>query len=233
MYASHKEVKYEAWLQLWIEYLLVIATTGDTRLPDVETLIVKAIKCEPKIVKHIIQHPATQIPISTKLSALWAVRKAGIKVEDFTEIMEQFSNNLVHSILSNSDETRIMALRLLVETNKTTELLTLLECENLLTYLEYNSNCQSPATRQKMLALFDKALVRCELNLVKLLKDYKPAKPVNAASGAANSIGDDAPLQLKFLRDFIRKLVENLFQVCLRLFSGVGLCSEVNNLIVM
>ncbi|XP_014094580.2 tRNA (32-2'-O)-methyltransferase regulator THADA [Bactrocera oleae] len=212
MFASHKEVRYEAWLKLWIEYLLVIATADDTRLGDIETLIVKAVKCEPKIVKHIIQHPAAQIPISTKLSVLWAVRTGGIKVDDFTEIMEKFSNNLVHSIISNSDETRIMALRLLVETNKTTELLTLLECENLLTFLEYNSNCQSPATRQKMLALFEKALIRCEVNLVKVLKDYKPAKKSNAASSAGNAIGDDAPLQLKFLRDVIRKLVENLFQ---------------------
>lgn len=218
MFASHKEVRYEAWLKLWIEYLLVIATADDTRLGDIETLIVKAVKCEPKIVKHIIQHPAAQIPISTKLSVLWAVRTGGIKVDDFTEIMEKFSNNLVHSIISNSDETRIMALRLLVETNKTTELLTLLECENLLTFLEYNSNCQSPATRQKMLALFEKALIRCEVNLVKVLKDYKPAKKTNAASSAGNAIGDDAPLQLKFLRDVIRKLVENLFQVCFRLF---------------
>ncbi|XP_018794647.1 PREDICTED: thyroid adenoma-associated protein homolog [Bactrocera latifrons] len=211
MFASHKELRYEAWLKLWIEYLLVIATANDARLGDIEALIVKAVKCEPKIVKHIIQHPA-EIPISTKLSVLWAVRTTGIEVDDFTEIMEQFSSNLVYSIICNSDETRIMALRLLVETNKSTELLTLLECENMLTFLEYNSNCQSPATRQKILALFDKALYRCEVNLVKVLKDYKPAKAVNAASAAGKGIGADAPLQLKFLRDVIKKLVENLFQ---------------------
>ncbi|XP_017474797.1 PREDICTED: thyroid adenoma-associated protein homolog isoform X1 [Rhagoletis zephyria] len=212
MYASHKEVNFETWVKLWIEYMLVIATSNDARLSDIETLIVKAVKCEPKIVQHIIQHTDTEIPISTKLSALWAVRKAGIKVEDFTEVMEKFSSNLVHSILSNSDDTRIMALRLLVETNKTTELLTLLECENLLNYLEYNANCQSPATRQKMLGLFNKALIRCELNLVKVLKDYKSAKAVGAASNAGDRIGGSAPLQLKFLRDVIKKLVGNLFQ---------------------
>ncbi|XP_011194015.1 thyroid adenoma-associated protein homolog [Zeugodacus cucurbitae] len=224
MFASHKEVKYETWVKLWIEYLIVIATSGDSRLADIETLIVEAVICESKIVKHIVQHPDTQIPISTKLSALWAMRKTGIKVEDFNELMEQFSNILVHSILSNSDETRIMALRLLVETNKTTELLTLLECENLLTFLEYNSNCQSPATRQKMLALFDKALIRCEVNLVKVLKDTK----------TITSIDDDAPLQLKFLRDVIRKLVDNLFpganfsrrSVSLRL---LGTCLAISN----
>ncbi|XP_055912473.1 thyroid adenoma-associated protein homolog [Eupeodes corollae] len=196
MAASHKEVDFEAWKDLWITYLLEIAAKNDARLPDVEVLLVKAVKCEPRIVQHIIEH-TNEIPISTKLSALWAVRKSGIKMDNFSEILHGFSKSLLFSILSNCDDTRIMALRLLVETHKTTELLTELECEHILLFLEYNSNCQSPAVRQKTLALLGKALIRCELNLVKVLKD-------NSST--------EKRMYIKFLMDFIKILVENLFQ---------------------
>ncbi|XP_004536382.1 thyroid adenoma-associated protein homolog [Ceratitis capitata] len=202
MFASHKEMTFDTWIKFWIDYLLGVTIYNDERLVDTERLIVKAVKCDPRVVRYIIFHPVTQIPISTKISTLWAVRKHGIKVEDFSGLMESFKHHLTSSILSSSDETRIMALRLIVETNKTTVMLALWECENLLTYLEYNTNCQSPATRQKMLSLFNKALMRCELNLVKVLKDHK----------LFNTIADDAPLQLKFLRDVIKNLVKNLFQ---------------------
>ncbi|KAM7347162.1 thyroid adenoma-associated protein homolog isoform 2-T2 [Cochliomyia hominivorax] len=202
MLSHHKEQTFENWVKLWINYLLNIAALQDSRLPDIEILIVKAVKCDSRVVQTIIScEDKPKIPISTKLSALWAVRKSGIKIDNFQEIMQQFSKNLQLSILSNEDDTRIMALRLLVETHKTTEPLTLLECKHLITYIEYNANCQSPATRQKSLALLSKALVRCELNLVKLLKGKQPPKLVQ-----------NQPLELKFLQDFMRILVENLFE---------------------
>ncbi|XP_065363222.1 tRNA (32-2'-O)-methyltransferase regulator THADA isoform X2 [Calliphora vicina] len=202
MISHHKELPFVSWVKLWINYLLNIAAVQDARLADIEVLIVKAVKCDCRVVQTIINcEDKPKIPVSTKLSALWAVRKSGIKIDNFQEIMQQFSKNLQLSILSNEDETRIMALRLLVETHKTTEPLTLLDCKHLLTYLEYNTNCQSPATRQKSLALLSKALVRCELNLVKLLKGKQPPKLVQ-----------NQPLELKFLQDFMRILVENLFE---------------------
>ncbi|XP_046803544.1 thyroid adenoma-associated protein homolog isoform X4 [Lucilia cuprina] len=202
MISHHKEQPFENWVKLWINYLLNIAAMQDARLPDIEILIVKAVKCDCRVVQTIIScEDKPKIPISTKLSALWAVRKSGIKIDNFQEMMQQFSKNLQLSILSNEDDTRIMALRLLVETHKTTEPLTLLECKHLLTYLEYNTNCQSPATRQKSLGLLSKGLVRCELNLVKLLKGKQPPKLVQ-----------NQPLELKFLQDFMRILVENLFE---------------------
>lgn len=197
MASSHNEIDFESWKDLWITYLLEIASQNDSRLPDVEVLLVKAVKCEPRIVQHIIEH-TSEIPISTKLSALWAVRKSGIKMDNFSEILNGFATNLLHSILSNCDDTRIMALRLLVETHKTTELLSELECEHILLFLEYNSNCQSPSVRQKTLALLGKALIRCELNLVKVLKD--------------NSNAAEKQRYTKFLMDFIKILVDNLFQ---------------------
>uniref|UniRef100_A0A1B0G450 tRNA (32-2'-O)-methyltransferase regulator THADA n=1 Tax=Glossina morsitans morsitans TaxID=37546 RepID=A0A1B0G450_GLOMM len=201
MIAHHKELAFENWIKIWINYLLNIAAAQDSRLADIEILIVKAVKCEPRVVQVIITYEEKpRIPISTKLSALWAVRKSGIRIDNFQEIMQQFSKNLQLSILSNCDETRIMALRLLVETHKTTEPLTLLECKHLITYIEYNANCQSPAIRQKSLALLSKALVRCELNLVKILKGKQPPKAVQ-----------NQPLELKFLQDVMRILVENLF----------------------
>lgn len=202
MISHHKEQPFENWVQIWINYLLNVASAQDSRLTDIEILIVKAVKCDSRVVQTIINcEDKPKIPISTKLSALWSVRKSGIKIDNFAEIMQQFSKNLQLSILSNDDDTRIMALRLLVETHKTTEPLTLLECKHLLTYLEYNANCQSPATRQKSLALLSKGLVRCELNLVKLLKGKLPPKLVQ-----------NQPLELKFLQDFMRILVENLFE---------------------
>lgn len=173
MTASYKQMPYNAWYERWPQYLLEIAAQHDERLNDIELLLVKAVKCAPQIVQQVIESINPQLPISTKLSALWAVRKSGIKLDNFPLIMQSFKHPLMLSILSNSDDTRIMALRLLAESHKTSELLSELECEHLLMYLEYNANTQSPATRQKQLALLNKAFNRLELNLIKVVKDYE------------------------------------------------------------
>ncbi|XP_075155703.1 thyroid adenoma-associated protein homolog [Haematobia irritans] len=202
MVHSHKEKSFEDWSNTWIMYLLDIAACQDSRLPDIETLIVKSVKCDARVVQRIIfSERRKEIPISTKLSTLWAVRKSGMQLENYNEIMEKFSKNLKLSILSNNDDTRIMALRLLVETHKTTEPLTEMECELLIIFLRFNSNCQCPATRQKSLALLTKALMRCSIGLQKEMKRNQKSQI---------TIGQI--LEYRFVENIMRVLVENLFE---------------------
>lgn len=201
MTANYKEQPFEKWINTWILYLLRIAASQDSRLPDIETLIVKAVKCDARVVQTIMFNDNDeQIPISTKLSTLWAVRKSGIKFDNYADIMDKFSKNLQLSILSNDDETRIMALRLLVETHKSTEPLTPMECKHLLVYLQFNLNCQCPATRHKHLALLSKALNRCFACLQQKLKGQQNGHTTT-----------DNILEITLLKDFMNILVENLF----------------------
>ncbi|XP_061403035.1 tRNA (32-2'-O)-methyltransferase regulator THADA [Musca vetustissima] len=203
MMANYKEQSFDKWCSTWIGFLLNIACCQDSRLADVEALIVKAVKCDSRVVQSILfaQNSQETIPISTKLSTLWAVRKSGIKIDNYEEIMQQFSQHLQLSILSNDNETRIMAVRLLVETHKTTEPLTQMECELLIVYLQYNVNTQCPATRHKSLGLLTKALSRCHVGVQKFLKGKQ-----------ASEIKDEESLDLKFLKAFMKILVENLFE---------------------
>lgn len=200
MMANYKEQAFDGWCKTWIGFLLNIASFQDSRLSDIETLIVKAVKCDSRVVQSILfrQNDQQAIPISTKLSTLWAVRKSGIKIDNYGEIMQQFSRHLQLSILSNDDETRIMALRLLVETHKTTEPLTQMECDLIIVYLQYNVNTQCPATRHKSLGLLTKALNRCSLGLQKFLK--------------RKEVQQEKLLELNFLKAFMKILVENLFE---------------------
>ncbi|XP_073835373.1 thyroid adenoma-associated protein homolog isoform X2 [Musca autumnalis] len=203
MMSSYKEQAFDNWCNIWICYLLNIAQYQDSRLADVEVLIVKAVKCDSRVVQSILFNTNAKhsIPISTKLSTLWAVRKSGIKIDNYQEIMQQFSQHLQLSILSSDNDTRIMALRLLVETHKTTEPLTSMECELIIAYLQYNANTQCPATRHKSLGLLSKALNRCCVGLQKFLKRKQNTE-----------IGKEEPLELKFLKTFMKTLVENLFE---------------------
>uniref|UniRef100_A0A1I8Q5H7 tRNA (32-2'-O)-methyltransferase regulator THADA n=1 Tax=Stomoxys calcitrans TaxID=35570 RepID=A0A1I8Q5H7_STOCA len=199
MINNHKEQSFEIWTKTWVLYLLGIASYQDSRLPDIETLVVKSVKCDARVVQAIIfNEHENQIPISTRLSTLWAIRKSGIKLDNYNEIMNKFSTNLKLSILSKDDDTRIMALRLLVETHKSTEPLTEIECELIIMYLRFNINCQCPATRQKSLALLTKALTRCSIGLQKQLKGQQAT--------------EEKILELRFLKSVMGILVENLFE---------------------
>ncbi|XP_037935306.1 thyroid adenoma-associated protein homolog isoform X2 [Teleopsis dalmanni] len=222
---SHKELEYNDWFDLWIKYLLKFAADNDDYMPELENLLVKAVKVEPKIVRDVVENTEFETPTSIKLSALWAVRKLGIKMIDFNELMIKCSCDLLYSIVSNSDESRIIALRVLVETHKTTEVLTEVECGHLLTYLEYNLNTQSPATRQKTLSLLKKVLVRLEINLVKALKECKTKEKL------------EKNMHYGFFVDVMRILVQNLFygsnfsrrSVALQLFEQcLHICINLN-----
>lgn len=68
------------------------------------------------------------------------------------------------------DEIRIMHLRIFVEVQKTTHPFTSGDLEEILGFLYYNSNAQSPAFRQKVLSFMTKAFNRIEASYPAVLK---------------------------------------------------------------
>uniref|UniRef100_T1GE42 tRNA (32-2'-O)-methyltransferase regulator THADA n=1 Tax=Megaselia scalaris TaxID=36166 RepID=T1GE42_MEGSC len=142
MLTHHKEVDISNWQDLWIAYLLNSANSStNQRLAEIENLVSKAVKCEPQVLNFICEYKLSKISISTKLAALSSAKKSSN--------IQPFSADFREAILSSSDDTKILALKLLIESRKTTEI---------------------PATRQKSLALLEKSLTRLSLNIEKLQK---------------------------------------------------------------
>lgn len=190
MLTHHKEVDISNWQDLWIAYLLNSANSStNQRLAEIENLVSKAVKCEPQVLNFICEYKLSKISISTKLAALSSAKKSSN--------IQPFSADFREAILSSSDDTKILALKLLIESRKTTEMFTEFELEHIKLFVIYNANCQSPATRQKSLALLEKSLTRLSLNIEKLQK----TKVFDLESNQ---------FYLNFLQDFTEILTGNL-----------------------
>lgn len=71
----------------------------------------------------------------------------------------------------NNDDIRIMHLRIFVEVQKTTQPFTVGDLDEILEFLYYNSNCQIPAFRQKIISFMTKAFNRIEASYPYVVKD--------------------------------------------------------------
>lgn len=76
-----------------------------------------------------------------------------------------------HFQFHNTDDIRIMHLRIFVEVQKTTHPFTDADLNEILEFLRYNSNCQSPAFRQKIISFMTKAFNRIEASYPSVAKD--------------------------------------------------------------
>lgn len=76
-----------------------------------------------------------------------------------------------HFQFHNTDDIRIMHLRIFVEVQKTTHPFSAGDLYEILDFLYYNSNCQSPAFRQKIISFMTKAFNRIEASYPSAVKD--------------------------------------------------------------
>lgn len=80
--------------------------------------------------------------------------------------------------IHQSDEMRILAFRILIECHKTTEKFPLSDLDEILDFVKFNCNCQSPSMRQQINTTMKKALTRieCAYNAMKKTKDEENEK---------------------------------------------------------
>lgn len=191
MLSHHKEVDTQTWQNVWVAYLLNSTRYSGPRLAEIEGLVSKAVKREPQVLQFICEYRLSKISISTKLAALSSAKKTlpNVNTEPFTEEFRE-------AILSSSDDCKILALKLLVESRKTTEMFNEFELDHIKLFVIYNANCQSPATRQSSLALLSKSLIRLSLNIEKIQK--------------TKTIDFESHFYLKFMEELLLILSENL-----------------------
>lgn len=117
----------------------------------VESLILKAVKKVPKIVTNLQE---CQLPSSLFLACLSVAKKTG-SFDKTTSTKENWKEILPFTeikaaMVSANDETRMAAFSLIVETHKTSEVMTKEELDCVLYFLINNVNVQSPALRQQI-----------------------------------------------------------------------------------
>lgn len=191
MLSHHKEVSTLTWQNLWVAYLLNSTNFNGPRLAEIEVLVSKSVRCEPQTLQFICEYKLSKISISTKLAALSSAKKSLKQVN-----IEPFTGDFREAILSSSDDSKILALKLLVESRKTTEMFNEFELNYIKLFVDYNSNCQSPATRHSSMALLSKALIRLSLNIEKVQK--------------SKDVVLENHFYLEFMKEFIQILTENL-----------------------
>lgn len=154
---NNRTIDTELWYKRWIRPILFQSKIAHDFVQINEQLINKAITDRPDIVNSIFLEQNV-LPLETYLFVMWTIRMNGHK--KFTNWQPATDNLVQLAKFHPNDDIRIMPLKIIVDVHKKTDLFTLNELDEILSFLEYNSNCQSPDMRGKIHSYMRKALNR-------------------------------------------------------------------------
>ncbi|XP_037051446.1 thyroid adenoma-associated protein homolog [Bradysia coprophila] len=170
-----KEIDVQSWFQIWIRPLLC-DSADSVDLQTKECLVNVAIKTHPMVPSYFLQEK-DKLPLELYLFVVSTIRRNGLVLgKHFVPADDEF---ICGAKFHSNDDIRIMHLRIFVEVQKTTRPFTADDLNEILEFLYYNSNCQSPAFRQKINAFMTKAFNRIEASYPSVLKD--PLKTTHTA----------------------------------------------------
>ncbi|XP_063218154.1 tRNA (32-2'-O)-methyltransferase regulator THADA-like [Bacillus rossius redtenbacheri] len=143
----------DAWVSTWL-----LPALRRMAAPALDGVLSKAVGRRPAVVLRLLG--ADPGRLRAVLTCLRAGRRRGaLSADDGWKGLLPCS--LLEGALWHRDEQiRVCALSLLVESHRSTEALSGSDLQLVRTFLEYNINTQSPATRQQALALVKKLLIR-------------------------------------------------------------------------
>ncbi|XP_028026313.1 thyroid adenoma-associated protein homolog [Bombyx mandarina] len=152
----------------WVRPILSYASNNDTDsaiLNILEGLLAKAIKLDENLMNYIIPYieesENSSADLKCVLMLLSAARGAGGGAGGGARWRGAAPYLLLErAAVSAADETRILALSLVVESPKSTEPFTPEELSFILHYLKYNINAQAPSFRQLTLSVMKKFMKR-------------------------------------------------------------------------
>lgn len=170
-----KEIDVQSWFQIWIRPLLC-DSADHIELQTKECLVNVAIKTHPMVPSYFL-HEKDKLPLELYLFVVSTIRRNGLPSgQHFVPAEDEL---ICGAKFHNNDDIRIMHLRIFVEVQKTTRPFSADDLNEILEFLYYNSNCQSPAFRQKITAFMTKAFNRFEASFPYVLKD--PLKTTHTA----------------------------------------------------
>lgn len=208
-----KEIDVQSWFAIWMRPLLC-DSSANVDFKVKECLVNAAIKTHPMVPGYFLQEKE-KLPLELYLFVVSTIRKNGLQLGlDFVPSEDQQICDakvsispkccllaqlipLDHLQFHNNDDIRIMHLRIFVEVHKTTRPFTDGDLNEILDFLYYNSNSQSPAFRQKVISFMTKAFNRIEASYPSVLKHH--------TSGAS-----EAPY-IEFLTKLKQLCVSNIF----------------------
>lgn len=183
---------YSQWVQPTLRHLSH-SGSAETSLSTYENLISSAINVRPSVVDLIIAEK-NDLPLEAYLFVVWTMRKNSLPMaKDWRPALDSMvCDTKVHG----TDEVRIMTLRIFIEVGKSTEEFTREELSEILAFLYYNCNCQSPAMRSMIASYMTKAFLRLEAS----------------HAVASRTIGSPTPgMYFKFLLKLRDLCISNLF----------------------
>ncbi|KAH8273365.1 hypothetical protein KR018_011871, partial [Drosophila ironensis] len=162
MTAAYKKLDFEEWHALWFSELNSALHDSYRPRPAVEQLLTDAVKMEPKAMLFMLMSDS-DLPLSSKLVAVLSVRQLA---DRRLKIFHKLKDEVKDALLGLDDHTRLLALRLVVETPRPSDHVTPDEGQAIEMYLKNNANNPSAHLRQLGYGLFQKVLRRLHLSLV-------------------------------------------------------------------
>lgn len=168
MLENKKEEAIDDWIERWmnplVSFLNSLPTTEQNVKIVVETLIGKAVKNDQNVIAKVMVD--RDIPINIRLTVLSMAKNCG-KLNRDSENSELWKGSISISDLCGAmvhfdDRVRIQSLKLVIETNKITELYEEADLKLLKFFFKYNANCQSPATRDQIMATFKTCFIKLD-----------------------------------------------------------------------
>lgn len=226
MLENKKEETPTLWIELWmnplVKFLNTVPTNDQNTKIVVETLIGKAVKNDQEIIRILIRDSA--IPISMRLTVLTMAKKCGkLSSTDTHSDLWKGSipiQDLYSAMVNFDDRVRVQSLRLVIETLKITEPYEAMDMKLLRFFFQYNANCQSPATRDQIMALYRQCFLKFAALLPHCAK-RKDERSVELYTQFLMDLRTRAFANLRLNGNFSRRIMSLTFiqQICAALQS--------------
>ncbi|KRT82581.1 hypothetical protein AMK59_4444, partial [Oryctes borbonicus] len=238
--AQHAKEQHNVskWLELWVDLVKPLLSRSVAPITVFyQRLLISAYKIQPLVLKSIMhyQHQNGANELGALLGCLRVARKSGLPILS-KDVSEPSSNGskkkywrgyiefefLESMMCHQSDEVRVSTLALIVESQKSTEIFSTWELDFLKKYFFYNATTQMPNTRQQIIALYKKALVRIKGSMAVLVRHITTI--CNRIKAEADSIQEGV---LEELQSY--KKQEISYKVFMETFFQEYLCCGFNS----
>lgn len=164
MVMNATEIEYDMWCERWIHPLLQVEAGkwkhDFTHLNIIRNLFECALKTKPEAADFILAKPDVSIEIY--LFVLWTMRKTGRVKYSPQNWQASADQKVVFAKMHHVDDIRILALRILVECHKTSEIFPIEDLNEVLEFIRHNCNTQNPSVRQQIQTTMKRATERIE-----------------------------------------------------------------------
>lgn len=164
MITNCREISLTAWCDRWIRPLIYIEAEkwrhDPERIKTIRNLLERALKTKPEAAEFVLSRE--NISIEIYLFVLWIMRKSGRKLYSPENYCVSTDPRVKYARTHQSDDVRILALRILTDYHKLSEEFSVDDLAAILEFFKYNCNTQNPTTRQEIISVVRRTMERIE-----------------------------------------------------------------------